>query len=106
MPPGHWIGPSRRDRSALTMPWRESSSKSSFPEKCCSTFRWTEPRIGPDAEGGIETQTEKNPRRKNGSGGRGYMPDVQQNLCGQSSHARVRHEFSLPVLQSLFSRER
>src|SRR6266536_2117466 len=106
MPHGRWIGLSRRYRSALTMPWRESSSKSSCPEKCCNTFRWTEPRTGRDAGDGLERQTEKNTRRKNGSGGRGYVSDVQENLCGQSSHARVRHEFSLPLLQSLFSRER
>ena len=30
------------------------------------------------------------------------VSDVQENLRGQSSHARVRHEFSLPLCNLYF----
>src|SRR5215813_9350196 len=48
MPHGRWIDPSLRCRSVPTMLWHGSSSKSSFPEKYCSTFPWTELHTGPE----------------------------------------------------------
>src|SRR5215475_533644 len=51
MPHDPWIDLSHPCPSALTTPWRESRSKSLFPEKYCSISLWTEPRTGPDHRG-------------------------------------------------------
>src|SRR5262245_11630808 len=59
MPHDPWIDLFHLYPSALTTPWRESSSKSLFPEKYCSISPWTEPHTGPDAADGSERQTRK-----------------------------------------------
>src|SRR5262245_2307379 len=56
MPHDPWIDLSHPCPSALTTPWRESSSKSLFPEKYCSISQWTEPHTGPDAGDGSYRQ--------------------------------------------------
>src|SRR5690349_9750437 len=91
MPHGRWIGLSHPCPSAPTMPWHGSSSKSSFPEKCCSIFRWTEPRIGPDVR-----RLRKPPgKMAQAVDGRITLPLIDQPIADAELEAELFH---IPVV--------